>query len=324
MLPVVHNMSDSSLFSAKWRKLLGLSSSTTATSTGYQTDKEAARTTEESEDAPAAPSQIPEKPVDNAKTSPLLRLPAELRNQIYSYLDFGTNQVIEVTSLSTIEYNVLDASGVPLRHNPYNANNQVWFRFEQAADEEFSVAKLNIDTRRKRCASVQGLFVLPRVCRQIRADTMLLHFAGPSFAFSDRRYNYAKAMPGFLQALSAREKKAVRSIYWPLRQAREFYHCGESGKVMTPPDKAFQTEFGKLPNLERVVLRYVATDVGSARLKGSDLEEYQALIADVVVGERYRAENVFRRELAMRGMRRQLSDREGLTVECEQTKKAAF
>jgi hypothetical protein len=226
--------------------------------------------------------------------------------------------------LSTIEYNVLDASGVPLRHNPYNANNQVWFRFEQAADEEFSVAKLNIDTRRKRCASVQGLFVLPRVCRQIRADTMLLHFAGPSFAFSDRRYNYAKAMPGFLQALSAREKKAVRSIYWPLRQAREFYHCGESGKVMTPPDKAFQTEFGKLPNLERVVLRYVATDVGSARLKGSDLEEYQALIADVVVGERYRAENVFRRELAMRGMRRQLSDREGLTVECEQTKKAAF
>jgi hypothetical protein len=316
-------MSDSSLFSAKWRKLLGFSSSTTASSTDYQTDK-AARTTEDSEDASATSSQIPEKPVDNAKTSPLLRLPAELRNQIYSYLDFGTNQVIEVTSLSTTEYNVLDASGVPLRHNPYNANNQVWFKFEQAADEEFSLAKLNIDTRRKRCASVQGLFVLPRVCRQIRADTMLLHFAGPSFAFSDRRYNYAKAMPGFSQTLSARERAAVRSIYWPLRQAREFYHCGESGKVMTPPDKAFQKEFGELPNVERVVLRYVATDVGSARLTGSDLEGLRALIADVVVGERYRAENVFRRELAMRGMRRQLSDREGLIVECEKTKKAAF
>ena len=310
-------MSAGSQFTAKWRKLVNFSTSFTAI--GRDQEKRDDAPTAE---GPHATSQLPKEPIDNAVTSTLLRLPAELRNQIYTYLDLS-ECIIEVISLSKTQFNALDENGVVVRHNPY-PNEQTWYRLEQAADEDFSLDNPNIDTRRKRCVSVQGLFALTRVCRQLRTETMLLHFEGPSFAFSDRRFNYAKAFPAFVQSLSQRERVAIRSIHWPLRQAREFNHRSQTRKPMEPPDKEFVKEFRKLPYLSRVVLRYVATDVGAERLTRDDNAELRVLIEDVAEGERYRVEQIFRRELAIRGMRRQLSAKEHVVVECDRTKRVAF
>lgn len=302
-----------SQFAARWRKLLNISNTSTALG---QTGKET-RATE-----PDSLPQRPKEPPNNEETSPLLRLPAELRNHIYRYLDLD-QCTVEIISLSKTQFNALDENGVPFRHNPY-PNEQIWYRLEEPADEEFSLDKPNVDTRRKRCASILGLFSLPRVCRQLRVDTLLLHYESPSFAFSDRRFNYAKAFPAFVQSLSSREKAAIRSICWPLRQAREFYASDKSHKPIELPDRAFDRELGRLPSLKHVKLRYVATDVGGVRLTGADLVEFRSLVEDTDEGDRWRIERVFRRELAMRGMRKQLSDREDVVIECVRSKRVAF
>ena len=309
-----------SQLTAKWLKLWRSSSGNSANKADYQ-DNQNASTVRKVEHADMA-SKTLRIPIDNAISSPLLRLPAELRNQIYSYLDLSSHTV-EVLSLSKTEYNALDQNGIPLRHNPY-PNDQIWYRIEQAADEEFDLDRVNWNTRRKRYASIQALFALPRVCQQLRAETMLLFYELPSFAFSDKRYNHAKAFPRFIQSLSAREKAAIRSIHWPLRQAREFYHNSQVRKPMQLPDRAFVKEFSKLPNLKRAVLRYVATDIGAARLTGGDLAEFLSFIDDVSDGEQFRMEEIFRRELAMRGMRKQLSGRVDVDIECQRTRRAAF
>lgn len=259
-------------------------------------------------------------PSVNARMSPLLRLPAELRNQIYSYTNYS-ECIIQVLSLSKTGYNALDTKGAPLLHNPY-PNDTLWYRIEQAAIEEFTLDNPNIDTRRKRCASICGLFALSSVCYQIRAETMLLHIEGPSFAFSDTHFNYNKAFPLFLESLSLRERNAVRSIHWPLRQARECYHRSLKDKPMEAPDQAFIDEFRELPYLQGVVLQYLATDVGGLRLTGHDVAELEGLVADVGEGKLYQVEREFRRELAVRGMMWQISHKDGVNVRCEKRRVA--
>ncbi|KAH7381510.1 hypothetical protein BKA66DRAFT_464352 [Pyrenochaeta sp. MPI-SDFR-AT-0127] len=61
---------------------------------------------------------------------------------------------------------------------------------------------------------------------------MLLFYELPSFAFVDKRLNYAKASPAFLQNLRTREKMAIRHIYWPYRLA--------SGVPSRRPDRKVQ------------------------------------------------------------------------------------
>lgn len=319
---------NASQLTAKWQKFWNPSSVTASAANDSRQARNDTRPSKTVEATQLTTSTVPLEGTDivrvdpavNAEMSPLLRLPAELRNQIFCYMDYSS-YVIQVLSLSKTEYNALDEKGTPLIHNPY-PNDQIWFRIEKAADEEFSLDKPNIDTRRKRCASILGLFALPYVCQQIRAETMLMYFEGPFFAFSDRRYNYAKAFPSFLKSLSPREKAAVRSIHWPLRQAREFYHRSQNEKPMEAPDQAFVNELRKLPNLERVVLQYLATDVGGLRLTGSDETELEALMEDMAVGERYTVERVFRRELAVRGMMWQISHKDGVNIQCEKRRVA--
>lgn len=106
-------------------------------------------------------------------------------------------------------------------------------------------------------------------------------YAGNSFAFTDARYNYATALPLFLASLSTQHVPLIRRIYWPLRHARDVQRFGDGVQA---PDRACREEFGCLTGLREVVLRYVGTDVGAARLG---------------VGER--EERRFRRELAVMG-----------------------
>lgn len=253
---------------------------------------------------------------DNATDSPLLRLPGELQNKIFEYIDYS-DCIIQVLSLSKTEYNALDANGAPLLHNPY-PKDQLWYRIEQTTEEEFSLDNPNIDTRRKRCSSVLGLFPLPYVCRQIRAEFKMLHYSGPSFAFSDRHFNYTKAFPAFIKSLDEHERAAIRSICWPFWQAKEFHHRSQMGEHMVDgPEQACSNDLRKLPNLACIFLQYSPANVGGLMLCGRDQEELERLMAGRPDGVRYEVERAFRRELAVRGMRWQVSHRDDISIECK-------
>lgn len=297
---------------ASWRKLWNLSSVASVFSSNKRDpDEDITSIPERSPTRPIA--STPNGPLDNASSSPFLRLPAELRNQIYSYLDFSICKV-EVLSLAKNEYHALDANGQRLHHNPYS-DNRLWFRLEQDSEQEFNLDRIGKEPPRKRSGAVQALFALPHVCRQVRAETLLLCYES-TFTFSDFRYNYSKAFPAFVKSLSPREKAAVRSIRWPLRQAREYHYSRSSRRPMLAPDKAFREEFRSLANLERVTLLYVATDVGDARLLEGDREEFQQLLEETEE-DKYIVDRTFRRELAIRGMRKQVYDGREVEIQCE-------
>lgn len=147
-------------------------------------------------------------------------------------------------------------------------------------------------------------------------ETKLLHFEGPSFTFNSIECNYAEAFPAFLQSLDPREKAAIRSISWPMRHVRELYGGHQSYKCLKLPYQSFFIDICRLPNLCRLMLRYVPSDVYAVNLTGPDFAVLRRLLEDADEGQRWRVGQQFRRELVIREMRKQLWNREDVVIEC--------
>lgn len=230
-------------------------------------------------------------PIHPQPSSPLLTLPLELRLQIYTYLAL-TSHTIAVVSKPTCALHPLQ--------------QQLYYRLEKETDRD--------PTTQPSYASLPGLFSISSASRQLQAETTGVVLAGNAWAFTDTRCNYASALPLFLASLAPRHVPLIRKIHWPLRHARDVQRFGD--KVQAP-DRACREELSSLMGLVKVVLRYVGTDVGAARLGVGEREEYEGR------GEMgYMEERRFRRELAVRGMRG-LVGRE-VEVCCEKTRRARF
>ncbi|KAH3919143.1 hypothetical protein HBH56_029350 [Parastagonospora nodorum] len=225
-------------------------------------------------------------------SSRLLTLPLELRLQIYTHLDLTAHTIA-----------VLSAPVCQLHPDL----DHLWHRIEAPADRE--------PTTLPHYTSLPGLFGISSTCRQLQAETTDFVLAGNSWAFTDTRYNYATAFPLWLGTLSAKQRESIRTIHWPLRHARDVQQFGDEVQA---PDRACRDELRCLTGLERVVLRYVGTDVGAARLGVGEREEFERQGETGYVEERR-----FRRELAVRGMRG-LVGREEVQVVCEKTWRARF
>jgi hypothetical protein len=213
--------------------------------------------------------------------SPLLSLPAELRLEIYKYLNLNTH-TIEVTSNTP--------PTPPLSYRVVCQPN--------------SSSTLNPHAHRR--SSLPGLFPLIRVCRLLRAETLpIVHES--AFAFSDAGYDYATTFPLWVAGLTAAQKSQIKTVYWPFRPARDI----QAG-VLAAPDYACAETWRELVGLEKVVLKWIATDIGNRKLRVEEEREF---------GEKYGAEPSyrdrmeFRRELAIRGVRGVVG--EGVEVRCE-------
>jgi hypothetical protein len=152
-----------------------------------------------------------------------------------------------------------------------------------------------------------AVLTLPRVCALVRAEVLPLVFASNTFAFSDVRYDYATALPLVVEKYAA-YVHLMRRVEWPLRPARDVQRFGTT---LDRPDCGCVEEFAKLVGLREVVLRYKATDVGSARLT----DEERAEMGQVGYAE----ERQYRRGLAVRGMQVLLA-REGVEVRSERVR----
>jgi hypothetical protein len=146
------------------------------------------------------------------------------------------------------------------------------------------------------------------VCQQLRSETIPLIYASNSFLFNDSLYNYAKSFPLFISSLPPSVLHSIKTIYWPLRQARDIQRFGIGN--LEPPDCSCIEELRALTGLKKVVLGFVVSDVGAARMRESEIWEMGRMD--------YAEERRFRRELAVRGMREVLGEREGsVEVVCE-------
>jgi hypothetical protein len=237
-----------------------------------------------------------------------LRLPTELRLQIYSYTNLG-GHTIEILHLPVSQHPFYDTKTCHPNSSSsaHPTTRQLLYRLETR--EQL--------TPKERCFSINGLFALTSVCRQTRMETALLIYKLNAFSFSDAHYNYASAVRVWTASLHSRELHAVRTLYWPLRQALVFQHSVH-GVGMRDPDRACEEELRALSGLEKVVLRYSAADVGR-RVGEFSVEERRVL--DGLFGEAdqawdYAIEREFRRRLAVRGMVR-LVGRDGVDVLCE-------
>lgn len=142
---------------------------------------------------------------------------------------------------------------------------------------------------------------------------------GNGFAFSRGGYDYVDGIELFVQSLTVRERSVIRCIYWPLSHARDLYHANTKQPMSPPRDPAVCVDaLRSLTGLKKVVLRYVATDVGGAILSAGETEEMKE-----VWGWDYVAEKRFRRELAVRGLKALLVDKE-VEIVCEKTWRAGF
>ncbi|CAO2655120.1 Nn.00g101840.m01.CDS01 [Neocucurbitaria sp. VM-36] len=269
----------------------------------------------------------------NQTESPLLRLPAEIRNQICTYLDLG-GHTIEVLHASDKTVDILDESGGRV-HNSASSRSwqRLFFRIELNGDSKNTTTppkppllgigqgKRIYPIKRKRCASIPGLFSLPQVCRGLREDTLLLLYELNTFAFTDNSYNYSEALRSWVLSLDAPQKDAIRSISWPLRQAREYQRM-LNGLPMEAPDRDCSAEFAELSGLTNVVLRWVPTDIGNGALSFSELAELSREYVRCGGGN-YHIQRAFRRSLAQRGMQIQVN-RADVQIEHVNTWRARF
>ncbi len=175
--------------------------------------------------------------------------------------------------------------------------------------------------KRHRLRGVLALFALPQVCSQLRLDTSLLIYQLNTFAFTDKRYNYATAFNRFLSSLTLRQRVAIPAIAWPLRQAQE-YHRLSYGLQMRDPDRDCEGDFANLPGLRKVTLSWVSTDIDTRALEESERLELERVCEDRG-GWDYYIEGDFRRNLAIKAMERQVG-RGGVRVECVSTWRADF
>jgi hypothetical protein len=233
-------------------------------------------------DTPSSPSRLSSSS-SSSQQCPLLALPTELRLHIYSYLDLSRHTLA-----------VRSEPGHAHAHGGTHASHSLRFRIA-AADARATVPRY------------AAVLTLPRVCALVRAEVMPLIFASNTFAFSDVRYDYATALPLVVEKYAA-YVHLMRRIEWPLRPARDVQRFGTT---LERPDCGCVEEFAKLVGLGEVVLRYKATDVGSAKMTDEERTEMGQ------VG--YAEEREYRRGLAVRGMQVLLA-REGVEVRSERVR----
>jgi hypothetical protein len=124
-------------------------------------------------------------------------------------------------------------------------------------------------TSRARRPSLAALFPITSVCRILRAETLPLVY-GNSFAFSDKGYDYATTFPLFISSLTRTQKRRIKTIYYPLRPSRDI----QAG-ILALPDRALAETWRELVGLEKVVLKWIATDVGNKKLGVEEKREFE-------------------------------------------------
>ncbi|KAF2632452.1 hypothetical protein BU25DRAFT_487943 [Macroventuria anomochaeta] len=288
---------------------------------------------------------------DKSTICHFLRLPTEIRLQIYAYSDIA-GHTIEVLNLPIIQ-----TSRATQCYRTYSTNpidHELVYRLESKDDNHYGkkpqpkptrnwgysgpaicvmprsgrtspseLSSSSEPTKRKRCFSVHGLFSLTSVCRQTRADTQSLIYEVNTFAFSDGNYNYSSAIRAFTQSLTEREVSVIHTIYWPLMNVL-VYRRSLHGVSLEEPDRACVEELRALKGLKRVVLRYCGSEFNNIADKHSEYEkmELEGLLAEKG-GWDYAVKRQFQRTLAVRGMKA-LIGREDVEVECEKTWRANF
>lgn len=263
--------------------------------------------------------------------------------EIYAYTNIGGN-TIEVLSLPTvqtscgaqcyrtwstdpIEHRLLfrielkENEKVAKRSNVTSTPRRRWLVPGRTSPSELTSS--SGPPKRRRCFSVYGLFSMASVCRQTRADLQLLVYELNSFAFSDKHYNYSRAMRAFTKSLTERELSSIQAIHWPLVNVLAYRH-NLRGEKVEEPDSTSVEELRNLPGLTRVVLRYGGPEFNSLADKPNEEErlELQGLVK-TNGGWDYALEREFRRTMAARTARA-LIEREDVRIRCEKTWRAAF
>lgn len=279
-----------------------------------------------------------------------LRLPVEIRLQIYAYTDIG-GHTIEVLNLPIVRTSECTQCYRTYSNNPID--HELVYRLESDVDEEYKkrlatepllplgpatyvtqmarpwrtgwiTRSSSHPTNRKRCFSVHGLFGLTSVCRQIRADTQLLVYELNAYAFSDRNYNYSSAIRAFTRSLTEREIAAIHSIYWPLMNILLLPGNLRDAQLEEPDQTNCSKELKSLTGLKSVVLRHFGNGFHYVAERHVE-EEKQEL--ERMFAERGRQNYaVVRRFLRMVAVRRisALIDREDVKIECERSRSANF
>jgi hypothetical protein len=93
---------------------------------------------------------------------------------------------------------------------------------------------------------------------------------GTSFAFSDKGYDYATTFPLFISSLTRTQKSRIKTIYYPLRPSRDI-----QADILVLPDRALAETWRELVGLEKVVLKWIATDVGNKKLGVEEKREFE-------------------------------------------------
>ncbi|KAJ4986063.1 hypothetical protein SVAN01_08436 [Stagonosporopsis vannaccii] len=288
-----------------------------------------------------------------SKTCHFLRLPTEIRLQIYAYTDIG-GHTIEVLNLPIIQ----TSKGVQC-FRTYSTNpidHELVYRLE-CPDDEHSVKPSPAEAplkplrsrgylsgsitcgmprpragtsycsaepaKRRRCFSVHGLFALTSVCQQIRTDTQVLVYELNAFTFTDGNYNYSSAIRAFTSSLTQREIAAIHTLYWPLVNVL-VYRQGLHGVKLEEPDRSCTEELGALKGLDMVFLRHFGPGFDSVAIKYSDAEAQE--LKEILAGHgahAYAVEREYQRTLAVKTMNVLLA-RKHVEVHCERSWRANF
>lgn len=177
--------------------------------------------------------------------------------------------------------------------------------------------------KRKRCVSIHGFFSLTSVCRQTRADLYRSVYQLNSFAFSDKNYNYSRAIHAFTQSLTEQELPLIRTVQWPLASIL-IYRGNLRGERVEEPDSGCVEEHRNLNGLNRLIFRYGGPELNRLADNHTEKEREGSLALLGVNGRRdYAIERKFRRTLAVRTAR-VLIARESVSIDCEKNWRAAF
>jgi hypothetical protein len=241
------------------------------------------------------------QPIDSQPSSRLLSLPAELRLQIYSYLDLS-GHIVDVHARDQIP----TCSVHPWKQ-------RLWYRIEHSNDTEEERAP------HLWCASIAGLFsssFMVRSCRQLRAEIGHLIASDNGFAFTEKRSNHYVSLPLFIDGLmSEGQLESVRTVYWPSQtRAMNAMHVQHE----------FVKELAKLTGLKKVVLRHINTHLGGpfSTAERAEFEDFYAKEEVEKGSRRYTMEKRFKMMLVIRKMHSSLG--EHVHVECKKTWRTRF
>ncbi|KAF3048794.1 hypothetical protein E8E11_010003, partial [Didymella keratinophila] len=268
----------------------------------------------------SAPDPKPDAQLLSNKTGicVFLRLPAEIRLHIYSYTDIGGN-TIEVLSLPTVH----TSSGTQC-YRTYSTDpveHQLRFRVECKDDKKYAKSNEVTPTLRRRWLA-PGHTSPPELTssstpvkrkRQTRADLQLLVYELNSFAFSDKDYNYGRAIRAFTSSLTERELSTIQTVHWPLVNVL-VYRRSLRGDRVEEPDKTCAEELRSLRGLNRIVLRYGGPEFNSLADKYNEEERIELRgLLEANGGWDYGLERDYRRTLAVRTAQALIA-REDLTI----------